>query len=75
MIQVLTSIFFLSGSFFSELWLPLELLCVAGGIVMLVVCLNRKYMNAEPIGAGYRILTFILWLLAVGLFLTGNFLL
>lgn len=59
---------------FSVIWLPLELLCVAGGMIMLAVCLSRSSADTKPVGPAYVLPTVILWLFAIGLFLAGNIL-
>lgn len=61
-------------AFLDPLWLPLEILCVLGGILALFLCLDQRLRSASS-SPCLIAATVILWLLAIGLFLAGNFLL
>ena len=64
----------LAPTFLDPLWLPLEILCVLGGMLTLFLCLDQR-LRETPLSPCLIAATVILWLLAIGLFLTGNFLL
>lgn len=64
----------LAPAFLDPLWLPLEILCVLGGMLALFLCLDQR-LRRNTVNPCLIAATVILWLLTVGLFLTGNFLL